>query len=80
MKKRVHHSDDKRKPRRKSDSKKKSLKSEKDNVLKPSRPITEYIYFSTEIVPKLKAKEGISHKDAMSRAGEIWKKMADKEK
>lgn len=32
------------------------------------------------MVPKIKADEGIPHKQAMSRAGEIWGQLSDDEK
>ena len=32
------------------------------------------------MVPKLKADEGLAHKAAMSRAGELWNKMSADEK
>lgn len=51
-----------------------------DKIGKPTRPVNAYIFFSNEIIPKIKADEGVSHKDAMSRAGEMWGKMTDAEK
>lgn len=60
-------------------NKKKDEKPEQD-VIKPTRAISAYIYFSNDIVPKLKAKEGLSHKDAMGRAGKLWGEMSQKEK
>ena len=53
---------------------------EDDKSKKPTRPISAYIYFSNHTVPKLKADEGISHKDAMKRAGSIWGELTDEEK
>jgi len=32
------------------------------------------------MVPKIKKDEGLAHKDAMSRAGELWHKMSEEEK
>lgn len=69
----------KSKPR--DDSKKKAeKKKDDDNTMKPSRPLSAYIYFSTEWVPKIKKDEGLDHRAAMSRAGEIWNTMKDDEK
>ena len=44
------------------------------------RPLSAYIFFSNEMVPKVKAEEGISHREAMSRAGELWGKLSDADK
>lgn len=71
---------------RDASSKKKGAKKEKDEApeedqyIQPTRPIAAYIYFSTENVPKIKADEGVDHRTAMKRAGEIWAKMSDAEK
>lgn len=32
------------------------------------------------MVPKIKKDEGLAHKDAMSRAGELWGKLTEEEK
>ena len=49
---------------------------------KPPRAISAYIFFSNEMVPKFKNEHGLSHRDAMKKAGETWKSMneSDKEK
>jgi len=45
--------------------------------VKPTRAISSYIFFSNEMVPKIKADEGITHKEAMSKAGETWRGYTD---
>lgn len=51
-----------------------------ENAVKPTRAISAYIYFSNEMVPKIKQDEGISHKAAMGRAGEIWRGYSESDK
>jgi hypothetical protein len=46
--------------------------------VKPTRALSAYIFFSNEMIPKLKESEGITHQQAMGRAGEEWKKLDDK--
>lgn len=53
---------------------------EKDERVKPQRPLNNYIYYSNDMVPKIKAEQGIPHKEAMVKAAEIWKEMSEKEK
>ena len=48
--------------------------------MKPTRPLASYIFFSNENVPKIKSETGCGHKEAMTKAGELWGKMNDKEK
>lgn len=59
---------------------KKAAEEEDDGKLKPSRPNSAYIFFSTEIIPKLKKDEGIAHKDAMSKAGALWNELTEEKK
>jgi hypothetical protein len=60
---------------------KKAKKAEKEeDVGKPTRALSAYIYFSNETVPKLKQDEGIAHKDAMGKAGQIWNTLTDDKK
>lgn len=42
---------------------------EEDHSIKPTRPIGAYIFYSNVNVPKIKEKEGLSHKEAMGKAG-----------
>jgi hypothetical protein len=55
-------------------------KEEVKKEVKPPRVLSSYIYFSNAMVPKIKADEGLSHKDAMSRAGEIWRSYNEDDK
>lgn len=60
---------------------KKAKKAEKEeDVGKPTRALSAYIYFSNETVPKLKQEEGIAHKDAMGKAGQIWNTLTEDKK
>ena len=45
--------------------------------MKPTRACSAYIYFSGEMIPKLKADEGVAHKDAMARAGKLWNELSE---
>lgn len=63
--------------------KKDETKEEEDEVpagIFPTRPMSSYLYFSNEMVPKLKQDEGIAHKAAMSRAGVLWGQMSAADK
>jgi HMG (high mobility group) box len=51
-----------------------------DTSVKPTRPIGTYIYYSTATVPKIKASEGIAHKDAMAKVGKLWADLSDEAK
>ena len=59
-----------------SDVKKKYAK----DVVKPKRPLSAYLFYSTQNVSLIKEKEKISHPLAMAKAGEAWNKMNDKQK
>ena len=62
-------------------STKKGKKVEKeDEIGKPTRALSAYIFYSNETIPKLKAEEGIAHKDAMGKAGQIWNTLTDDKK
>ena len=60
--------------------KKDTKKEEEEHVTKPTRALSSYIFYSSAIIPKLKQDEGISHKDAMAKAGMLWNKLSDEEK
>ena len=49
-------------------------------MLKPTRAISAYIYYSNETIPKLKKDEGIAHKDAMGKAGALWNELSEESK
>jgi hypothetical protein len=38
------------------------------------------MFFANEVIPSIKKKEGISHQDAMKKAGQMWSDMSDKQK
>ena len=59
---------------------KKSVEPEVEEAVKPTRPISTYIYFSNAMVPKLKEEHKIAHKDAMAKAGELWGTLSEEEK
>lgn len=61
-------------------TKKDEKKEEEPEGIKPSRAISAYIFFSNEMVPKIKKDEGVDHKTAMSRAGAIWGTLSDADK
>ena len=43
-----------------------------EGVVKPKRPLSTYLYFAQETITKLKKDEGMDHKTAFSKAGELW--------
>lgn len=51
-----------------------------DDVVKPSRPVTAYIYFSNEAVPKIKAETGCKLTEASKIAGERWNALREEQK
>ncbi len=51
-----------------------------EDVVKPTRAIAAYIFYTTEMVPKIKADEGIAHKDAMAKAGKLWNDLSEEKK
>lgn len=59
---------------------KKGAKKEEPEGIKPSRAVSAYIFYSNDQVPKIKASEGISHKEAMGVAGKRWHEITEEEK
>ena len=49
-------------------------------VVKPKRAMSSWLFFNTETVVKLKAKENLDHKEAFARSAEIWKGLDEKGK
>ena len=45
---------------------------EEDQVKKPTKALSAYIFFSNEMVPKIKNEENVDHKTAMKMCGERW--------
>ena len=64
----------------KSAKKGKKTEEEDDGKLKPSRPSSAYIFYSQEMINKLKKEEGVAHKDAMAKAGELWNALTEEKK
>lgn len=48
--------------------------------MKPTKAIGAYIFYSNETIPKIKAEEGKSHKEAMGLAGKRWGELTDEQK
>lgn len=57
--------------------KKDEVKEVEEEHVKPTRPISSYIFYSGEMIPKLKKDEGITHREAMSKAGELWHTLSE---
>ena len=53
---------------------------EKPDGLQPTRPLTGYIFFSNEEVPKFVTSQGCSHKEAMKLAGAKWGELTAEQK
>ena len=53
---------------------------EKPAGVQPTRPLTAYIFFSNEEVPKIVKSQGVSHKDAMRICGGKWNELKDDQK
>ena len=43
-----------------------------DDCLLPKRPLSAYLFYTTENVNKLKEREGCAHTEAMKKCGELW--------
>lgn len=50
------------------------------DCLMPKRPLSSYLYYTTENVNAIKKKEGCTHPQAMKKCGEQWKKMSASDK
>ena len=57
----------------------KSRKSE-DKVKKPPKAIIAYLYFQNETIPKIRAEEGVTYREAMVKAGELWQTLSEIDK
>ena len=64
----------------KSTGKKKGKMDEDDQKRKPPQPITAYIYFSNETVPRIKAERGCTHSEAFKLVGTEWNKLSEEAK
>lgn len=41
----------------------------------PKKPLSAYLFYTTENVNKIKEKEGCTHPEAMKKCGELWNKL-----
>ena len=46
----------------------------------PKKPLSAYLFYTTENVNQLKEKEGFTHPEAMKKCGELWNKLSPEEK
>jgi len=46
----------------------------------PKKPLSAYLFYTTENVNLLKEKEGCTHPEAMKKCGELWNKLTPEEK
>lgn len=46
----------------------------------PKKPLSAYLFYTTENVNSLKEKEGCTHPEAMKKCGELWNKLSEDEK
>lgn len=46
----------------------------------PKKPLSAYLFYTTENVNKIKEKEGCTHPEAMKKCGELWNKLQPDEK
>ena len=46
----------------------------------PKKPLSAYLFYTTENVNSLKEKEGCTHPEAMKKCGELWNKLTPEEK
>ena len=53
---------------------------EKPEGLQPTRPLTGYIFFSNEEVPKFVTSQGCSYKEAIKQAGAKWGELTAEQK
>jgi|TARA_B110001450_G_C17594604_1_gene470294 hypothetical protein len=50
-----------------------------EDCVVPKKPLSAYLFFTTENVNKIKEKENCSHPEAMKKCGQIWNELeADK--
>jgi hypothetical protein len=53
---------------------------EDDSKMKPPRVLTPYIFFTTDVVPKIRAEKNCSNVDAMREAGARWNQLSEEGK
>lgn len=50
------------------------------DCLLPKKPLSAYLFYTTENVNKLKEKENCSHTEAMKKCGQLWNVLETEEK
>ena len=51
-----------------------------EDCVVPRKPLSAYLFYTTENVNKLKEKENCSHPEAMKKCGQIWNNLEADEK
>jgi hypothetical protein len=51
-----------------------------DDVMKPPRPISAYLYYQNDNIPKIKQEQGLSQKDAMTASAALWHTLSKEER
>jgi hypothetical protein len=51
-----------------------------ESCVVPKKPLSAYLFYTTENVNSLKDKEGCTHPEAMKKCGELWNKLEADEK
>ena len=51
-----------------------------EDCVVPKKPLSAYLFFTTENVNKIKEKDGCSHPEAMKKCGEVWNGLSADEK
>ena len=51
-----------------------------ESCVVPKKPLSAYLFYTTENVNSLKDKEGCTHPEAMKKCGELWNKLVPEEK
>jgi HMG (high mobility group) box len=53
---------------------------EEPKGLQPTRPLTSYIFFSNEELPKVVTAQKLPHKEAMKVVGQMWGALSEEQK
>ena len=59
---------------------KESEEKDKKDPAKPKKPLTTYLIYTNEAIPRLKEEKGMDHKHAFSEAAAEWKNLTEEEK
>ena len=65
---------------KKEEEVKKSSKKEDDGSVKPTKGASAYLFYNTETVERLKKEEGLSHKEAFTKSGQLWQGLSEDDK